>query len=178
MTSLNPFHGALMALSLAAAVLFSPTEATAQETTPDRLTEVFGDWTVRCRTTDNGNDCRAQQIRTRGDNNVRTLSLYLRTSGDGSRATVIVPLGVALPAGVTVKVGDDTVAQVAFAICRQAGCVAQMPLDETRLAAFRAGTTGTVLVRAGNGSPVELPISLTGFTRAWERLSELEASAQ
>lgn len=178
MATLNRIHGVLMALSVIGASSLLSGAVAAQDATPDRLTEVFGDWTVRCRTTDSGSDCRAQQIRTQGGNKVQTLAIYLRTSDEGDRATVVVPLGVALPAGMTIKVGDDTVAKAGFAICRQAGCVAQMPLDGSMLSAFRAGATGTVAVMSGNGAPVELPISLAGFSRAWERLGELEAGAR
>ncbi len=83
-------------------------------------------------------------------------------------AALTVPLGVHLPAGLTVWVEGDKEAtrRVALLFCLRNGCEADMRMDRVMLAAFKKHLSGVLSFRMVNGHQVGLPISLKGFTRA------------
>ena len=77
-----------------------------------------------------------------------------------------VPLGLFLPAGLTLKVdGRDDIKRLQYQICTRDGCRAGFPLDDRWLALFRGGLNGTVTVRTLRGNNVTMPLSLKGFTK-------------
>ena len=83
-------------------------------------------------------------------------------------ASVTVPLGVNLPAGITVWVeGDEkAVRRPPLLFCVRAGCEANMRMDEVMMTAFRQRLTAMLSFTMVNGRQVGLPISLRGFTHA------------
>ena len=83
-------------------------------------------------------------------------------------ASLTVPLGVNLPAGITVWVeGDEkAVRRPPLLFCVKAGCEANMRMDETMLTAFRQHLNGVMSFSMVDGRQVALPISLRGFTNA------------
>ena len=83
-------------------------------------------------------------------------------------ASLTVPLGVNLPAGITVWVeGDEkAVRRPPLLFCVKAGCEANMRMDETMLTAFRRHLNGVMSFSMVDGRQVALPISLRGFTNA------------
>ena len=83
-------------------------------------------------------------------------------------ASLTVPLGVNLPAGITVWVeGDEkAVRRPPLLFCVRAGCEANMQMDKVMLAAFRQHLSGVLSFTMVDGRQVALPISLRGFTNA------------
>ena len=83
-------------------------------------------------------------------------------------ASLTVPLGVNLPAGITVWVeGDEkAVRRPPLLFCVRAGCEANMRMDEVMLTAFRQHLSGVLSFTMVDGRQVALPISLRGFTNA------------
>lgn len=83
-------------------------------------------------------------------------------------ASLTVPLGVNLPAGMTVWVeGDEkAVRRPPLLFCVRAGCEANMRMDEAMLTAFKQRMTAMLSFTMVDGRQVALPISLRGFTQA------------
>ena len=83
-------------------------------------------------------------------------------------ASVTVPLGINLPAGVTVWVegNERAVRRPPLLFCVKAGCEANMRMDEVMLTAFKQHLTGVLSFTMVDGRQVALPISLRGFTHA------------
>lgn len=173
----------LAALILAASVVMTG-PAPAQDATapgPDRLTETYRDWTLRCGTPQNAptgtpRSCEMVQELSRqaGGQQQRVLAIFVARSDDtGGQLTMITPLGLALPAGVVLSVGDQVTVEIAYATCRPVGCISGSRLDGELLAAFIAGSAATVRVRTLDGQDVALDFSLNGFAAAWNRLAEL-----
>ena len=173
----------LAALFLAATVVTTG-PAPAQDTAapgPDRLTETYRDWTLRCGTPQNApagtpRSCEMVQELSRqaGGQQQRVLAIFVaRAEDSGGQITMITPLGLALPAGVVLSVGDRVSVEIAYATCRPIGCISGSRLDGELLSAFIAGTAATVRVRTLDGQDVALDFSLNGFTAAWNRLAEL-----
>ena len=83
-------------------------------------------------------------------------------------ASLTVPLGVNLPQGITIWVeGDEkAVRRPPLLFCVNAGCEANMRMDEVMMAAFKQRLNAMLSFTMVNGRQVALPISLRGFTRA------------
>ena len=83
-------------------------------------------------------------------------------------ASLTVPLGVNLPAGITVWVegNEKAVRRPPLLFCVNAGCEANMRMDEVMLTAFRQHLTAVLSFTMVDGRQVGLPISLRGFTHA------------
>ncbi len=83
-------------------------------------------------------------------------------------ASLTVPLGVNLPAGVTIWIeGDEkAVRRPPLLFCVQAGCEANMRMDEAMLGAFKQHLNGVLSFTMVDGRQVSLAISLRGFTNA------------
>lgn len=96
---------------------------------------------------------------------------------------VMVPLGMALPPGVKAavydpkqwakaqkkeKVNDKELKPLSmkYSICHQAGCTAEMRIEESWVKRMKAGGGLMVLALNSQGRPVAFPIPLTGFTAA------------
>ena len=89
-------------------------------------------------------------------------------AGKPMLASLTVPLGVNLPAGITVWVeGDEkAVRRPPLLFCVRTGCEATMRMDEVMLTAFRQHLSGVLSFTMVDGRQVALPISLRGFTNA------------
>ena len=148
---------------------------------PDSLTETYRSWTVRCGVPQNApagtpRTCEMVQELSRqsGGQQQRLLTVFVASEGDsGGQLTLISPLGLALPAGITISVGEQVSIQIAYATCRPVGCISSVRLDAELLAALVTGTTATVGVRTLDGQNVALEVSLDGFGAAWNRLQQL-----
>ena len=83
-------------------------------------------------------------------------------------ASVTVPLGINLLAGITVWVeGDEkAVRRPPLLFCVEAGCEANMRMDKAMLTAFKQRMSAVLSFTMVNGRQVALPISLRGFKRA------------
>lgn len=140
------------------------------------VADVFGDWSVQCFRAENGSDpCQMYQLLkdTRG-NNVADISLVpLPASGKAvAGATIMVPLETLLTAGLSLKVDTAEARMYPFTFCAQVGCFARVGLTAEELASFKKGQTVTLAVApvASPNNPVSLPISLKGFTAAYDRV--------
>jgi invasion protein IalB len=161
-----------------ALVLSIATAAHAQDEAPTVLSETYQNWMVTCRNVAVDNQVRrhcqmTQELRQQGPNGRRLLALVIAPHGDQYQLTAVTPLGTALAAGVALVVGDDTVAQMAYTTCRQAGCVAQAGLSGKIASALRGGMEATARMKAMEGQPVTVKFPLAGFGAALARLAEL-----
>mgnify|MGYP003627414379 FL=1 len=78
----------------------------------------------------------------------------------------VVPLGVHLPSGITLKIDDGQAYELALEVCLPNGCRARFGFDQNFLELFKRGNGGTVSFVGGNRQPFNIPISLKGFTAA------------
>jgi invasion protein IalB len=87
---------------------------------------------------------------------------------DKERFLVTVPLGMAIPAGVHVKVDDKEPLKFKYSFCHVAGCVAETPMTPELLKQMRAGKKLVVATISISGKPVGFPIPLSGFDKAYK----------
>ncbi len=140
----------------------------------------FGDWDLACVKTERETDpCSLLQVMLDDQGNaVAEMSLFrLANRGQAvAGATVVVPLETLLPAQLTIAIDGGGAKRYNYSFCNPVGCVAQIGLTEDDVAAFQRGAEAKVsLVPAqAPDQRVELTLSLTGFTAAYEVVDVVE----
>lgn len=172
-------------------------EAAGEETAVDAIdegevyiAEEFGDWDFSCVRTGTGNDpCRFTQTLENGEGGrVAQVSVVPLPDGDAVTAAAIIetPLGTLLrvprnaeelsqPGGLRIQVDEGELRVFQYTFCNSGGCVAEIGMEQDFVDAFKRGAVATITIWSADapGQPVQLPLSLTGFTAGYERVSQL-----
>lgn len=137
----------------------------------------FSDWTVQCTVGSSNKRCVMGQAIQKKVSEKAAISIALeigRISEDKKLAMIVTaPLGVLLPPGLQIKIDAGKPIRVPFQICAQ-GCLAVMPMDAKLIAALKKGKEAKVAIAVGGDKGIALPISLSGFTKAFNYFSSQE----
>lgn len=137
---------------------------------PKQTREQVQDWVVRCLEPQAGQPKRCEMVQVLSERNSQREVLVMVVGYTGEKAppqaVFVLPLGILLPTGLTLKVDQGAPKNVGFRHCEPQGCIAPWQMTEADLNALRAGTTLTVSVNDHGGKSVDLPLSLKGFTAA------------
>lgn len=142
--------------------------------------EAFEDWELFCPEPTPTDKPRVCEIRTiiRSQEGGRLGALAVAANPDpGGKtvpmiATLLLPLGVDLTMLPALKIDEGATLSLQFRRCLQRGCEAVAVLDETQLAALRAGALAKVAVGIGGGKTAGFEFSLIGFTAAHDTMNE------
>lgn len=150
----------------------SPSSSGAGE--PTTASFGFDAWLVRCQTAKEGVGCGMSQqiVDQQSRQPILQLILGRAPSGKGHQLVAIMPLGVTVPPGIAIQIGE-TKRNVAFIQCLPGGCVAPLPVDDALLGALKSGKEGRVGVVDRRGQTVAVPFSLKGFAGAFDKMEEL-----
>lgn len=85
-------------------------------------------------------------------------------------ADIITPLGVLLEFGLRLKIDDGEERGAPFRICQKHGCLVREPLSDDVVKKLKAGNKATVTVAAEGAGPIDIEISLSGFTKGYDSL--------
>jgi invasion protein IalB len=86
------------------------------------------------------------------------------------QALVTLPLGVMLQPGIEFKGGKADTIRVPFSLCVQNGCIAIIKMTDAMIQAMKSGSKGSIKFAATKKQIIEIPISLSGFTAAFNSL--------
>lgn len=158
-----------------------------QVDTPVIRSTRFEDWFYRCvdlKSSDGASiaSCEVAQIAQikQGAENVNVLTLAIaktapeagkKPSNNDLLLTVLVPLNVVLPIGLSLRVDEKDIVTAPYRNCNQSGCWAQQKLGGKMLSALQKGTSGEAKLRLMNGQNINLKFSLKGLSKA---LTELQ----
>ena len=139
--------------------------------------ESHGDWEVRCAPDES--ECFMYQLARDAQNNpVAELNIVRLPEGAPAVAgvTVLTPLGTLLRPGLAVQIDGGEKRSFPFTWCDAAGCFARFALDTASIEAYQKGTTAklTLFSVGAPGTPVELNVSLKGFTAALDSIEPLK----
>jgi invasion protein IalB len=89
---------------------------------------------------------------------------------EGEKTLLIfaVPIGVLLPPGARIQIDEDKPTIAPYTICFPAACVVRMEIDDAFVAALKRGKNMTVSVMNAERKAVGFPLTLVGFTKAYE----------
>jgi invasion protein IalB len=85
---------------------------------------------------------------------------------DKQALMVMVPLGMALPPGVQVKVDDNKPVKLQYTLCHAAGCTAEAEATPTIIDEMKKGKQVVVAAINLAGKAIGFPVPLTGFNKA------------
>ena len=154
--------------------------ALAQQTPPalppaPTLKATHGSWEVRCYAQD---DCIMTQLHRRTSETADAVFTVFKPRGLNDAngqpilalAEIVVPLGVFLPGALGLQVDSNEPKAVPFERCIPDGCVVRAPIAQGMLNQLKAGNTAHLIVSPNPEERVRLPISLAGFTAAFDSL--------
>ncbi|SHG29361.1 invasion associated locus B family protein [Cognatishimia maritima] len=175
---------------LAAAIIALPTAILAQEqapatgdlaqgqpVVPEITSETFGDWTVNCQALETGERCQMYQLLKNQDGDaVIEVNLFRVVDQPAVFAggSIVAPLETLLPPQLTIAIDDGAGKRYPFAFCLVKGCVSRVGLTEEDVNAYKRGAKASVAIvpAVAPDQVVVVDMSLTGFTAAFDRISQ------
>lgn len=145
----------------------------------------YGDWRLECIKAKDGRKlCQVFQmvVEEQKDKKKRPLLMAKIMNGhtkdkDGkekqmTRMLLTTPLGILLPAKLSLKLDAEKAVPVPYLLCTPEGCIADLALDGELLQKIRAGKKLTVGYRQMDNKTVSANVSLNGFNAALKALGE------
>lgn len=141
--------------------------------------EQFKDWIKECETVKDpeGKEiklCQISQTLTNTEINQPVLKVAVGYVPGKKEAVMVItlPLGVILPPGVQLEVGEGKAARVPINTCLPSGCQAGVQLDKEFTTRLKKGKQLAVTFVTPAGKPVKAPISLSGFTAGLDSMEK------
>jgi invasion protein IalB len=99
-------------------------------------------------------------------------SIAVRVPGDTKAPvmTITTPIGLFLPAGVSIAIDDGAAQNLVVQTCDAHGCYAELALSDDLLARLFKGVKLNVVFQDLTKRTITLPLSLTGFTAAYAKI--------
>lgn len=127
----------------------------------------FGNWTAKCEESkgqvQGGCFIFQNLVLREGGQRVLQFAVGYVATTDAPIALLSLPLGISLPPGVTIRIGNAEPTRVIVERCEPNGCRAGLKLTAELLAQLKAGTQLTVTFHDAERRPIEVPLSLEGF---------------
>ena len=150
----------------------------ASDAAAQKVGKKFGSWTFQCAAVE-ANKTRCALIqelmpKVKDQPRRRLLNASLTPIRNGFLLETLMPLGIEIPKGTTVKIDQGKPTRMTLQRCATAGCVATMELTGSMLTAFKKGRNleVTFFARSPGGlKPIKVPVSLKGVS---EGLSQLK----
>jgi invasion protein IalB len=136
----------------------------------------FQDWAVRCGQPQGQPQeiCEMFQEQNNSDGRpIMGVAVARVSSSPSPGMLIILPLGIALPEGVAVKIDDGEEVPVEVQRCQRRGCEIEILLEPDLLNRFKSGRQANVLFHVEERTGVQkvsVPISLLGFTAALDEV--------
>lgn len=142
------------------------------------IRERHGDWDIRCVRGDGDGDeqCHLYQlVLNAAGSALAELSLFALEPGGDAAAGMLVatPLDTYLKGGLQLSIDGAEQRVYGFNHCSPQGCFVREGLVQSDVELFRRGNRATMAIvpLGGGGQVVELGLSLSGFTAAWNALA-------
>lgn len=137
-----------------------------------------GDWELVCVENPEGDDpCQMYQLLRDGEGNATAeITMFPLPPGQeaAAGATILTPLETLLTAQLIMQVDGGSAKRYPFTFCTVVGCIARVGFTAEEVDAFRRGAEAVwqVVPVAAPDQPIDLTMSLAGFTAAFNELSE------
>jgi invasion protein IalB len=91
----------------------------------------------------------------------------ITTDKDGKQLLgFVLPYGVALEAGMGLKIGKDPVKIIQYRTCNTVGCIATTAFDDTLANSLKGTDDASVMFAGLDGKPVSVPMSFKGYQQS------------
>jgi invasion protein IalB len=152
---------ALLALSVFQSTLF------AQDSEVTVITKSLEDWQVRCEQAKGAEkSCVMTQQAMMQASGQRLMQANVGKAGDITKMTLILPLGISLPAGAVLEIDEENKTDLVIGFCTQTGCFVNMDLNDKLIRAIGNADAVQVNIQIADGKAVSVPFSAKGFLAA------------
>ena len=135
----------------------------------------FKDWTVVCEKLPKSKKkvCNIfQNVTNEKDVTVMQVAIGYPPGSKTAQTLITLPLGVMLQPGIEFKAGSAKAIRVPFQVCVKSGCVAIVKMSNELIKGMKAGSKGGIKFAAAQKQVIEIPVSLSGFTAAFNSLKK------
>jgi invasion protein IalB len=131
-------------------------------------------WVANCTSPGRGQpqECAMEQRAVARENGQVIGLISIRVPSQTRKPVTMVqlPLNLFLPAGINVDIDGDMTQNQAFQTCNQQGCFVGFPISDALLKQMFTGGKLNITFQYLDKKPVTLPMSLEGFTDAFNRI--------
>jgi invasion protein IalB len=138
--------------------------------------QLFGDWVVHCDTQSSQMpDCRMSQMAVVESTSEPLLRINIRYQQTDGRSFIqfVLPLGISLHQDPILELDERQASSLPLDMCLQDGCYSTFALSPELLEGFLSMQAGLLTLHAGNGEPIELPISGKGSRAAFAAMQAM-----
>ena len=169
---------AAIACSFSSLFFLSSTSATVDQEKPQSSPPPPA-WTLDCRSSNAATaplDCQIEQrfFRQQSGELVTVLAVSKSSAKPELFMTLVLPHGLRLQRGVAYQVDKGELATAPISSSIASGAIASMPLSSSFLSELKAGTTLTLNLETDKGAKISIPVPLTGFSAAVNRLVSIK----
>jgi invasion protein IalB len=154
-----------------------PVEALASGEVREVVKETHGDWDIVCAA--DGSACIMAQKGVDADGReIMEVRIRRIKEQDRNKVKIVaaiqiaVPIGVILPAGVTLQIDTAKPLPAGYRTCNPTACLVQEAVDDGLINAMKMGAKATFTLVAPPNIKVPVAISLKGFTAAFNALKQ------
>lgn len=143
------------------------------------IKETYNDWALQCLEVEDRDDiCQMYQLLKDGNGaSVAEVSIFKLENGGRAVAggTFVVPLETLLTQKLSVSVDGGSPRRFDFSFCAPIGCYARVAFTAEDIQRFKAGAKATVTIvpALAPDQKVDVDMSLSGFTAAYDQVSSL-----
>jgi len=137
----------------------------------------YDDWRVACPSADTKEGaCELASDIVDKQQNSAIARMTVTTDKDGKQLIgFTLPHGVALQAGMGLKIGKDAVKVYPYRTCNSVGCIATAPFDNALAGSLKGASDAQVMFATLDGKPVAEPVSFKGYKNAYAAWRSSEA---
>lgn len=151
----------------------APPAAVARKGPPPKQ---FQDWVVICPepAANTTAVCQAAQKVTIKESGKQLMQVVVGfpAGDDKAIAVFFLPLGMLLPQGAKLVIGDVEIGRLAVQRCEPGGCIAPLQLTDDVLGKLTGSAAGKIVVTNAEGKNIDIPLSLKGFSAAYADLKK------
>jgi len=131
----------------------------------------YEDWRIACPSADTKDvACElSTDVMDRSQANANPIArATITTDKDGKQLLgFTLPYGVALEAGMGLRIGKDPVKVYPYRTCNTVGCIAVTPFDDALATSLKNADDAAVMFAGLDGKPVSVPMSFKGYNKSY-----------
>lgn len=143
---------------------------------PDSKAKTYNSWANQCETEPNTERkiCYSSQTILIKEKDVEILYIAIGHIPDSDKPLLrmTTPLGTLLPEGMLLKVDDGEESRLPYVFCNRIGCHIEVGVTEKFLTAIKKGNKLNIRFLDLGGREFNVPVSLSGFTKAYDALEK------
>ena len=143
----------------------------AQEPT-QQTTALQPDWAVNCATVQTELTCVASQAFFVKETGQRFMTVSVNPARGSKKTTLVLqlPLGIYLPAGVSMQFGKAAAKTIPIISCDQNGCMTEYTATDAEVKSMLGGESLLVAVQTRDQKPLSVNVPFAGFDTAYSKL--------